>query len=91
MEFRVNLTVEVDQVANALAIKTPVPIQLVYQAGQWRARGESPPIATLEFDTMEQAIVAGAKEAAMEIQAAVNQRPLIVGRITPENVPEGPF
>ena len=91
MEFRVSITVEVDQVGNALAVKTPVPIQLVYQSGQWRAQSESPPVATLKFDTMEEAIVAGAKEAAMEIQAAVNERPLIVGKITPENVPEGSF
>ena len=91
MEFRVNITVEVDQVGNALAIKTPVPIQLVYQAGQWKAQCKSPLVATLRFDTMEEAIVAGAKEAAAEIQAAVTDRPVIAGKITPENVPKEPF
>ena len=88
MEFRVNITLEVDQVGNALAIKTPVPMQLVYQGGQWKAQCESPPVATLRFDSLQEAIVAGAKEAAAEIQAAVNERPCVVGRVTPGNIPD---
>ncbi len=91
MEFRVNTTVVVDQVGNALAIKTPVPIQLVYRSGQWKARCEAPPIATPSFDSMEQAIIAGASEVAAEIQAAVDDRPVIAGRITPANIPDGMF
>lgn len=91
MEFRVNITVEVDQVGNALAIKTPVPIQLVYQGGQWRAQCETPPVATLMFDTMQEAIVAGAKEAAAELQAAVEDRPVVAGKITPDDIPKGMF
>ena len=90
-DFRVNITVEVDQVANALAIRTPVPLQLVRRAGQWQAtceplRFESPPA-----DTMEDAVLAGARQAALEIQATVEDRPLIVGRITPCDVPQGMF
>ena len=88
MEFRVSITVEVDQVGNALAVKTPVPMQLVYQGGQWKAQCESPPVATLRFDSLEEAIVAGAKEAAAEIQAAVNERPFVVGKVTPGNIPK---
>ncbi len=91
MEFRVNITVEVDQVGNALAIKTPVPLQLVYAGGRWRAQCESPPVATLMFDTMQEALVAGAKEAADELQAAVRDRPAVAGRIAPRDVPSGRF
>ena len=46
MEFRVNITLEVDQVGNALVIQRPVPIQLVYKTGQWRAQCGSPRVAT---------------------------------------------
>ena len=38
MDTRVNLTIEVEQVGNGLAIQTPVPIQLVHHAGQWQAQ-----------------------------------------------------
>lgn len=91
MEFRVNVTVEVDQVGNALAVKTPVALQLVYQQGRWRAQCESPPVCTLVFDTMEEAVVAGAKEAHAELQAAVEDRPVVAGRILPEQIPVGDF
>jgi len=87
MEFRVNMTVEVDQVGNALAIKTPIPLQLVFQGGRWRAQCESPPVATEVFDTMEEAVIAGAKEATAEMQAAVEDQPVIAGRITPDDLP----
>jgi hypothetical protein len=43
------------------------------------------------YDTMQEAIVAGAKEAANELQAAVNDRPVVAGKIIPSQVPEGPF
>ena len=39
MDFRVNMTVEVDCLGNALAVQTPLPIQLVYQRGRWRGAG----------------------------------------------------
>lgn len=91
MEFRVNLTIEVDQVGNALAVKTPVPLQLVYQHGRWRAQCGKPPISTEMFDTMQEALVAGAKDVANELQAAVDHRPFIVGKIMPNQVPEGHF
>ena len=80
---RVNITVEVEQKGNGLAIQAPVPIQLVQERGQWRAECESPPFCTDSFDTFEQAITAGAKQASDELQAAVNERPIIAGKITP--------
>ena len=68
MEFRVAVTVEVDQVSGGLAVKTPVPLQLVYQAGQWCAQSDAPLVSTVMYDTMEEAIVAGAKEAVAELR-----------------------
>ena len=83
---RVNITVEVEQKGNGLAIQTPVPIQLVQEQGKWRAECEAPPFCTDRFDTFEQAIVAGAKQAGDELQAAVNERPIIAGKITPAEI-----
>ncbi len=86
MNFRVNLTVEVDQVANALAIQTPVPIQLDYSRGKWQGRCDSVPVTTDKLDSMEEALVACARQVAAEAQMAVEDRPVIAGRITPADV-----
>ena len=91
MEFRVNITLEVDQVGNALVVQRPVPIQLVHKSGQWRAQCASPRVATPGFDTMEEAVIAAAKEATAELQAEVDERPLILGRITPDDIPKEMF
>ena len=91
MDFRVNVTIEVDQVGNGLAVKTPVPIQLDYQRGRWRGFCESPPVSTSVYDSMEEALVACAKDVAAEIQMAVNERPMVAGRITPDDVPDNLF
>ena len=84
--FRLNLTIEVDRTGNGLCIHTPVPVQLVRQNGRWNFACEQPPVVTEAFDTLEQALDAGARRVADEFQAAVIERPLIVGRITPEGV-----
>jgi hypothetical protein len=91
MTFRVNFTVEVDQVGNGLAIQTPVPIQLVRERGQWLGQCENPPVSTLVFDTMEEALVACGEQVAAEMQSAVIERPLIAGRITPNDIPKNMF
>jgi hypothetical protein len=88
MDFRVNITIEVNQVGNGLAIHTPVPVQLVYERGQWRGECESPPVSTLVFDRMEEALVACGEQVAAEMQGAVMERPLILARITPDDVPK---
>ena len=85
--FRVNLQLEVDQVGNGLAIQTPVPVQMICQRGQWQGRCESPPVATDMFDSLEKALAACADQVAAEVQGAVIERPLILGRITPADVP----
>ncbi len=86
MSFRVNITVEVDQVGNGLAIQTPVAVQLVCERGQWYGQCINPPVTTDMFETMEKAMVACAQEVGAEVQAAVVERPLIAGRITPKDV-----
>ena len=40
MEFRINLPVEVNQVEDTIVVRKPVPLQLVYQSGRWRAQAE---------------------------------------------------
>lgn len=69
MEFRINLPVEVNQVEDTLVVRKPVPLQLVYQSGRWRAQAESPPVLTDFAESMEEAIVAGVKEALVELRA----------------------
>ncbi len=69
MEFRLQVTVEVDQVDSGLAAKTPVSLRLIYQSGQWCAQSSAPLVSTAMYETMEEAIVAGAKEAAAELRA----------------------
>ncbi len=88
---RVNITVEVEQKGNGLIIYTPVPIQLVYERKRWHAECENPPFSTEPTDNMEQAIIAGAQQVGAELQAAVIERPLIAGRITPDNIPLAMF
>ena len=90
-EFRLNLTVEVDQTANALAIQTPVPMQLHYRGGRWTAKSATPPVSTPMFDKLDEAVVAGARAATLELQGMVTDRPVIAGRITPVDIPAGWF
>jgi len=80
MEFSINITVEIDQSANALDVRTPVTLQLIHKDGQWRAKCDHPPLETISFGTMEGALTAGAKEAALELQ---DNQPHIAGKITP--------
>lgn len=91
MDFRVNMTIEVNQVGNGLAVQTPVPIQLMHQRGQWQGRCDTPPVETPMFKSMEEALVACAQQVADEMQAAVCERPVVAGRITPNDIPQSMF
>lgn len=91
VEFRVNLTVEVDQVGNALCIRTPVPLQLLHRKGRWLVEGDLLGFEELEFETFEEALVAGARQVGNELQASVIERPVIAGRIGPDVLPAGRF
>jgi len=83
---RVNLTIEVEQRGNGLAILTPVPVTLVHEDEAWRAVCEAPPVESDAFGSFDEALLAGARQVNDELQAAVIERPLIAGRITPETV-----
>ncbi|GMV97783.1 MAG: hypothetical protein HRF43_15805 [Phycisphaerae bacterium] len=90
-EYDLQLTVEITQVANALAVRTPVPLSLHYRGGRWRAECDCPSISTPQYDRLEEAITAGARAVAAELQAGISERPIILGRITPADVPRGRF
>jgi len=62
MEFRIKITVELDKPSGSLAVKTSVPMMLVYQHGRWQAQSVDPPVMTEFHGTMEEAMIAGAKE-----------------------------
>jgi hypothetical protein len=83
---RVSLIIEVEQRGNGLAILTPVPITLIHEHREWRAVCEAPPVESDACGTLDEAILAGARQVNDELQAAVIERPLIAGRITPETV-----
>jgi hypothetical protein len=77
MDFRIDMTLEIDRVTNGVAEPTPVPVQLVYHCGRWHAHGEQPLVSTLAYESMEEAIVAAAKEAAGELQPAASRTHLL--------------
>ncbi len=62
MNFRVNLTIEMDKPSGSMAVKTSVPMMLIYQHGRWQAQSVEPPVMTEVYSTLEEALVAGAKE-----------------------------
>ena len=84
--FKLNLTIEVEQVGNGLAMQTPVPMQVLYRQSRWQAVCDSPAIMTASVKTLEEAIITGSEEIAHEMQAAVIERPLIAGRITAADI-----
>ena len=86
-EFKLNVTVEVDQVGNGLAIQTPVQLEIGFGTGRWRARASTPAFETDAIESLDKAIVLGARQARTELQAAVIERPRVIARITPQDVP----
>jgi len=84
--FKLYLTIEVEQVGNGLALQTPVPMQVTYRQGRWQAMCDSLAIMTGPVQRLEDAILAAGQEIAREMQAAVIDRPVIAGRITPDDV-----
>lgn len=90
-DFRVKLTVEVERVGNGLAIQTPAPLDLVYAGDRWHAESGDPPVLTPELQTMESALVEGANQLAIDMQAAVIERPLPFPPMTPADIPEDMF
>jgi len=68
MEFRMNVTVEVNRQEDAITVKVPVPLQIVYQSGRWQAQSADPPVLTDFVESLEEALVGGVKEVMAEIQ-----------------------
>jgi len=91
MDFRVNLTIEVEQQANALAISKPVPVQLVHHRGQWHFECAAPPVTLPACQSLEEALVTGSHKVAVEVQAEAIERPFVVGKITPDRIPLAMF
>lgn len=74
MVFRVNLPIEIERPADELTTSDTVTVQLVYQGGKWRAQCQDPPVATLVNDTLEEALVAVAREIRQEWAAEVRPK-----------------
>ena len=85
MEFRINMTIEIDRAANALAVRTPYDLQLLYSEGQWQAHCDNPPFKTLSYDTLEEALVAAGKRAETLLNTEPLDQPQIIAKITPDN------
>ena len=83
MEFSVSTTIEVDKTANGLAVRIPVPIELVYKKGVWIGRCENPAVETFAFDAMEEAMITCVEEVIREMDEE-SFDPCIIGRITPD-------
>lgn len=62
MVFRVNLPMLLERPGCELSEATSVTIQLVFERGRWRAQCQEPPVATLICDSMEEALIAAARE-----------------------------
>ncbi|MHC4442106.1 MAG: hypothetical protein ACYTF1_07750 [Planctomycetota bacterium] len=84
MEFHLNMTIEIDRMANGLAVRTPVQLQLLHREGQWQALCENPPFNTLFYDTLEETLVTAAKRAAAPTKPESLEQPHIIGKITPD-------
>lgn len=62
MQFRLRFPLEVQCPDGAGETVRKIHAQLVYQHGKWRAQSTEPPFASLLCDSMEEAIIALAKE-----------------------------
>jgi hypothetical protein len=63
------LPMTVEQPGAMLSAAVEASVDLVYQAGKWKAQCRQPPVATVLCDSLEQALVTAAKEIAAEIDA----------------------
>jgi hypothetical protein len=70
MEFRIDMKLEVEDAADELATRVPIIVQVLYRGGRWQAQCLEPPVSTELCETMEEALVQAAKEAAKEMASA---------------------
>lgn len=69
MVFRVQMSLEIERPEGALATNSSADVEILYQAGRWRATCRKPPVSTPFCDSMEAALVAVVKEVAREWHA----------------------
>lgn len=62
MQFRIRLPLAVETPRGELNSTVRAEIDLLYQGGKWRAHCQQPPVVTVLCDTLDQALVAVAKE-----------------------------
>jgi hypothetical protein len=70
MEFRIDMKLEVEDEADELATRVPITVQVLYRGGRWQAQCLEPPVSTELCESMEEALIQGAKEAAKELASA---------------------
>lgn len=66
MLFRVQFPIQVECQADDLDDTLPVSAEVVYRGGKWQGHCHQPPLVTELSDTLEQALVAIAKEIARD-------------------------
>lgn len=88
MKCCVNFNLEIEQVGNGLALQSEVPVKLAYRKGRWYGLCEKPPVETDPFEHLEQALLHVGDRVQQEMQAEVIERPMILGRITPDMLPK---
>lgn len=66
MTFHVVHRILVERPDGDLKSAREVELLLTYERGQWRAKCQQPPVATLRCDSMEEALVTAAKEIVAE-------------------------
>ena len=70
MEFRIDMTLEVQDETQALATRVPIDVQVIFRAGRWQVQSVEPPFATVLCESMEEALVQAAKEGAGALAGA---------------------
>ncbi len=62
MQFRVTLPVEVERPSDDFTVSVKLSVDIAYHGGRWRGQCADPPLVTPLCETLEQALVAIAKE-----------------------------
>ncbi len=69
MEFRIEMKLEVEDRADELSTRVPITVAVLYRGGCWQAQCLEPPLSTELCDSLEEALVQAAKDAAKEFSA----------------------
>lgn len=62
VQFRIQLPLDIETPESDLNATARIMVDVVYHAGKWRAHSQQPPVVTVQCDTLDQALVAIAKE-----------------------------